>query len=122
MKKIFSIILSLCLFGFAYGNAFTTDCGNTVSITATPVTGYHFTQWQDGNTDNPRTITLTQDTIFTAEFAKNLYSVTGVSQIEIQGTVIGRAEKRRRACKLQGLILVPYALGGAWGCYCLTIK
>ena len=30
--------------------------------------GYHFAQWSDGNTDNPRTITLTQDTTFTAEF------------------------------------------------------
>ena len=31
--------------------------------------GYHFTQWSDGNTDNPRTITLTCDTIFAVEFA-----------------------------------------------------
>ena len=31
--------------------------------------GYYFTKWSDGNTDNPRTIYLTQDTTFTAEFA-----------------------------------------------------
>ena len=40
-----------------------------VTLSATPNYGYHFTQWNDGNMDNPRTITLTQDTSFTAEFA-----------------------------------------------------
>lgn len=46
----------------------TTICDDTI-ITATPNEGYHFVKWSDGNTDNPRTITLTQDTTFTAEFA-----------------------------------------------------
>ena len=53
--------------------------GNQISATANY--GYHFTQWSDGNTDNPRTLVLTQDTVLTAEFAlttngqcgKNLY-------------------------------------------------
>jgi len=31
--------------------------------------GYHFTQWSDGNTDNPRSFILTQDTAFKAQFA-----------------------------------------------------
>ena len=48
-----------------------TEC----TISANPIYGYHFVQWADGNTDNPRTIILTQDTTFTAEFARNLYSV-----------------------------------------------
>lgn len=39
------------------------------TIWATPDDGYHFTQWSDGNTENPRVVTLTQDSIFTAEFA-----------------------------------------------------
>ena len=42
-----------------------------VTLTVTPDYGYHFTQWSDGNTDNPRTFVLTQDTTFTAEFAHN---------------------------------------------------
>ena len=42
--------------------------GNQIS--ATPNIGYHFVQWSDGNTDNPRTLTLTQDTVLTAEFAQ----------------------------------------------------
>ena len=42
---------------------------NEITITAVPNYGYHFTQWSDGETANPRTFILTQDTTFTAEFA-----------------------------------------------------
>ena len=38
-------------------------------LIAIPNDGYHFVQWSDGVTDNPRTIELTQDTTFTAKFA-----------------------------------------------------
>ena len=38
-------------------------------ISATANYGYHFVQWSDGNTDNPRALVLTQDTALTAEFA-----------------------------------------------------
>ena len=47
----------------------------TYEISATPNTGYHFTQWSDGNTDNPRTVTLTCDSTFTAEFEPNIYTI-----------------------------------------------
>ena len=40
------------------------------SITATPKRGYHFVRWSDGNTDNPRAVSLTSDTTFMAEFAQ----------------------------------------------------
>ena len=50
-------------------------------LTATPASCYHFTAWNDGNTDNPRTITVTQDTTFTANFTKTIY--TGVIQATI---------------------------------------
>ena len=42
---------------------------STITITATPNDGYTFMRWSDGNTDNPRTLTVTQDTTLTAEFA-----------------------------------------------------
>ena len=48
----------------------TTLCDDTL-ITAVPNYGYHFVRWNDGNIDNPRTITLASDTTFTAEFAHN---------------------------------------------------
>ena len=58
-------------------------------LTATPDYGYHFVKWSDGNTDNPREIELTQDTTFTAEFAKNTYSVSTTSTNPEWGTTVG---------------------------------
>ena len=40
----------------------------TQTITATPEYGYRFSHWDDGNTENPRDIYLTQDTHFVAYF------------------------------------------------------
>ena len=46
------------------------------TITALPNRGYRFSHWNDGVTDNPRTIFVTQDTVFTAYFAPlQAYSV-----------------------------------------------
>ncbi len=63
----------------------TTEYLDTVSISAAANYGYHFTAWNDGNTDNPRVITLTQDTAFTALFAKNTYSITALSADTVKG-------------------------------------
>ena len=54
------------------------------TIIATPAEGYHFFRWSDGNTNNPRTITVTQDTSFTAIFAAcaNTSTVESVSANE----------------------------------------
>ena len=49
--------------------------GATATLTATPNEGYHFVQWSDGNTDNPRTMTIISDITLSAEFAINVYSV-----------------------------------------------
>ena len=62
-------------------------CGNQIS--ATPNFGYHFVQWSDGNTDTIRTLVLTQDTILTAEFAPNTYTITTVSSDTQRGTTQG---------------------------------
>lgn len=40
----------------------------TVVLTATPESGWRFTEWSDHNTDNPRTVTLTQNITLTAYF------------------------------------------------------
>ncbi|MBP5515894.1 MAG: T9SS type A sorting domain-containing protein [Bacteroidales bacterium] len=46
---------------------------SVVSISATPSSDtYAFEQWNDGDWNNPRTVTLTQDTSFTAMFAQVL--------------------------------------------------
>ena len=61
--------------------------GNQIS--ATPNFGYHFVQWSDGATDNPRTLVLTQDTILTAEFAINQYTISTASSHKERGTTAG---------------------------------
>ena len=57
-------------------------------ITATANYGYHFAQWTDGNTDNPRMIDPLEDVTYTAEFAKNTYTVTALSD-SLQGSIVG---------------------------------
>ena len=53
-----------------------TKCDDML-LTATPDYGYHFKQWSDGNTDNPRTIELRQDTTLEAIFAVDKYGTCG---------------------------------------------
>ena len=50
------------------GSASYTLDGNTAVLTATANEGYEFTGWNDGNTENPRTVTITSDTTFMAIF------------------------------------------------------
>lgn len=51
------------------GTVETQKKGQTFVFTATPADGYYFTQWSDGNIDNPREITVGKDDIsLTAEF------------------------------------------------------
>ena len=55
--------------------------GTQVELTAVPNYGYHFTQWSDGNTDNPRTVVLTQNMTFTAEFAVDKSGTCGKNNL-----------------------------------------
>ncbi len=54
--------------------------GSEITLTATANDGYRFTQWSDGNTENPRTITVTENKTYTAEFKLNLYTLIAHSQ------------------------------------------
>ena len=51
--------------------------------------GYHFVQWNDGNTDNPRNIVVTEDITYTAEFAANTYIVSTKVNDDAMGSVSG---------------------------------
>lgn len=42
--------------------------GDIATLTATPNTGYSFTEWNDGNTTNPRNLFVTSDTTIIAQF------------------------------------------------------
>ena len=65
------------------------DHGATATLTATAATGHHFVQWQDGNTDNPRTVTVTSDATYTATFAPESYTITANSANATMGSVSG---------------------------------
>ena len=57
------------------------NSGSTATLTATPNTGYHFTQWHDGNTQNPRTITVTDYTTYIAAFAADGVQPAGTATV-----------------------------------------
>jgi len=55
----------------------TVNWGATIEINATPAEqDEHFIQWNDGNIENPRTISnITQDTVFVAEFGSSFVDI-----------------------------------------------
>lgn len=59
------------------------------TISANANYGYHFVSWNDGIMDNPRVLTLTQDTQFVALFAKNQYTMTVLCSDSSMGAVTG---------------------------------
>ena len=59
-------------------------------ITAVRAPGYWFRHWNDGNTDNPRTVILTQDTLFTATFTEAMpCRADALTQNSTHGTTTG---------------------------------
>lgn len=72
--------------------------GSEITITATPNNGYSFSRWNDGNTDNPRSITV-EDNIniiasFVPEGTVNKVTITAESDPEEGGTVSGAGTYR----------------------------
>ena len=64
--------------------------GDTAVLTAIASEHYHFSHWNDGNTDNPRQyIVQFQDECFTAFFAPDLYTVTAMANDITAGNVVG---------------------------------
>ena len=50
-------------------------------------TGYTFSRWSDGNTQNPRSLTVTQDTVLIAYFASN----QGIDEAENENITVRTA-------------------------------
>jgi hypothetical protein len=81
-----------------------------VTITATPKISYHFVQWNDGNNQNPRTITVTQDTSFIAIFvdaSQNIYRITVLSNDQTKGIVMGGGDFPANTTTTLGAIANP---------------
>ena len=65
--------------------------GTEIQIKAIPNDGYYFSSWDDGNADNPRTITVTGNATYKAIFSSNpvtTYTLTVICNTA-QGSVIG---------------------------------
>ncbi|MDR1562755.1 MAG: leucine-rich repeat protein, partial [Dysgonamonadaceae bacterium] len=65
---------------------------STATISATANPGYRFVKWDDDDTQNPRTITVTQDTTCTAIFEAITYHVTVTANNTSMGTVDGTGD------------------------------
>ncbi|MBQ4398748.1 MAG: choice-of-anchor J domain-containing protein [Bacteroidales bacterium] len=63
--------------------------GASVTLTANANNGYTFSQWQDGNTQNPRTVTVTGNATYTATFSQDTYIITTAANPTNGGTVTG---------------------------------
>ena len=63
--------------------------GTEVTLTATPNEGYEFVKWNDNNTDNPRTITVTGDVTYTAQFSLKTYNLSVSANPVTGGNVTG---------------------------------
>ena len=62
--------------------------GATCELHAVPdATCGEFLQWSDGNTDNPRMVTVTDDAVYAAEFAAKQYTITATAEDSAQGAV-----------------------------------
>ena len=60
--------------------------GSQLTMTANSDQWSHFVRWNDGNTDNPRTITTNGNASYIAEFAKYIFSITKNAE---HGTISG---------------------------------
>lgn len=58
--------------------------GTTVTLTATANSGYKFVEWQDGNTDASRSITVTADANYTATFAED----NGIDNVDGNASIV----------------------------------
>lgn len=58
-------------------------CDSPAVIAATPNEGYRFLNWQDGNTENPREVTVTENVTYTAYFESMTQGISNIDAYEI---------------------------------------
>ena len=62
-----------------------TTFGDTITITPVPENGWYFVEWSDGNTDNPREIIVTGDTVIYPIFAQCEEIIVTFSEVITKG-------------------------------------
>lgn len=123
---VVSAISNNATYGSVSGGVPTNE-GEEAVLEAIPNDGYHFTQWSDGSTDNPRTIVVTQDTAFVAYFAANQYMLTLTVNDENMGVVTGAgvydyiSVAEISAIPASGYEFVQWSDGSIYNPYTVTI-
>ena len=87
-----TVVANDTLLGTVTGSG-TYPSGTTIDIEARPYSGAVFTSWDDGNTDNPRSVTVTQDITFMAIFTEvETYLITVRPENPLQGSTYGSGQ------------------------------
>ena len=87
-----TVVANDTLLGTVIGSG-TYPSGTTIDIEARPYSGAVFTSWDDGNTDNPRRVTVTQDMTFMAIFTEvETYLITVRPENPLQGSTYGSGQ------------------------------
>ena len=89
-----TVVANDTLLGIVTGSG-TYPSGTTIDIEARPYSGAVFTSWDDGNTDNPRSVTVTQDMTFMAIFTEvETYLITVRPENPLQGSTYANTSPR----------------------------
>ena len=91
--------------------------GTEITLTATANSGYRFAQWTDGNTDNPRIVTVTENKTYTAEFEVETYTITTAAAVPSMGGV----EVILNAKPIEGLVFDHWSDGNTENPRILTL-
>lgn len=65
--------------GVEYFAPVTVDYGTSLNLEAVPAAGWKFSHWEDGSTENIRTIVMTEDKTAIATFEKITYTITATA-------------------------------------------
>ena len=84
--------------------------GATATLTAMPKAGYRFVRWQDGNTMNPRTVTVSGDATYTAYF--EAVGDIGIGDTEEAGVNVYTADGRIVVDGAEGMPVEVYDVTG----------
>ena len=87
----YTIVLSTAIEKGSVSGGGLYEDGEIVRISATPKVGYLFARWSDGNTENPRKITVESELSLTAEFTA-VCRLSVLSNDATMGTVKGSGE------------------------------
>lgn len=97
-------------------NVLEIEDGKTVTLVANPQTGYTFSQWDDGNTTNPRIVTMNSDATYRALFTKQSSTGEGIPTYTVTIRNGSCAEATSRQF-IEGAHLTLYATSDVCGTF-----